>query len=36
MKAKMKNGLYVVDHVSSHYKETTFPSIDQKNNNFNK
>jgi hypothetical protein len=28
IKAKMENGLYIVNHVSKYYKEMAFPSID--------
>jgi hypothetical protein len=28
VKAIIENGLYIVDHISSHYKETAFPCVD--------
>jgi hypothetical protein len=34
-KAIMENGLYIVDHVSSCYKETGFPCVDQNMNDSN-
>jgi hypothetical protein len=36
VKAMMENGLYIVDHVSSPYKETAFPCIDHNMNYSNK
>jgi hypothetical protein len=36
VKATMENGLYIVDHVCSCYKETAFPCVDQNINNSNK
>jgi hypothetical protein len=35
VQATIENGLYIVDHISSHYKETVFPCIDQNMNDSN-
>jgi hypothetical protein len=35
VKATMENGLYIVDHVSSRYKETALPCVDQNMNDSN-
>jgi hypothetical protein len=35
IKATMENGLYIVNHVSTQYKETAFPRVDYNMNDFN-